>query len=95
LLLLRCHLALAIPIIRVGKGNGRDGSMAEAWLETGDSYAFTPAASIRAVEETFKGTAPGAFSPAAAFGADFAFTIQDTTRIDALQADATLTASSG
>jgi short subunit dehydrogenase-like uncharacterized protein len=77
------------------RATGRDGSMAEAWLETGDSYAFTPAASIRAVEETLKGTAPGAFSPAAALGTDFAFTIQDTTRTDALQADATLTASSG
>jgi hypothetical protein len=69
--------------------------MAEAWLETGDSYAFTPAASSRAVEETLKGNAPGALSPAAAFGADFAFTIQDTTRIDAVRADGTLTASPG
>ena len=77
------------------RATGHDRSMAEAWLETGDSYAFTPAASIRAVEETLKGIAPGALSPAAAFGADFAFTIQDTTRIDALQADATLTASAG
>jgi short subunit dehydrogenase-like uncharacterized protein len=77
------------------RATGRDGSTAEAWLETGDSYAFTPTASIRAVEETLKGIAPGALSPATAFGADFAFTIQDTTRIDALQADATLTASSG
>ena len=77
------------------RATGHDGSMAEAWLETGDSYAFTPAASIRAVEETLKGIAPGARSPAAAFGADFAFTIQDTTRIDALRADATFTASAG
>jgi short subunit dehydrogenase-like uncharacterized protein len=74
---------------------GRDGATAEAWLETGDSYAFTPAASIRAVEETLKGTAPGARSPAAAFGADFAFTIQDTTRIDALRAEATSSVSPG
>ncbi len=74
---------------------GRDGSVAEAWLQTGDSYSFTPAASIRAVEETLKGTAPGALSPAAAFGPDFAFTIQDTTRIDAFRADATLSASPG
>jgi short subunit dehydrogenase-like uncharacterized protein len=64
------------------RATGRDGSIAEAWLETGDSYAFTPAASIRAVEETLKGTAPGASSPAAAFGADFAFTVQDTTFIE-------------
>jgi hypothetical protein len=77
------------------RATGRDGSMVEAWLETGDSYDFTPAASIRAVEETLKGVAPGVLSPAAAFGADFAFTIQDTTRIDALQADATPSASPG
>ena len=51
-------------------------------LQTGDSYAFTPAASIRAVEETLEGSPHGALSPAAAFGADFAFTIQDTTWIE-------------
>jgi hypothetical protein len=67
--------------------------MAEAWLQTGDSYAFTPAASIRAVRETLNGTAPGALSPTAAFGADFALTIEDTTRIDALGADVTISAS--
>ncbi len=77
------------------RATGRDGSTAEAWLETGDSYAFTSAASLRAVEETLKGIAPGALSPAAAFGADFAFTIQDTARVDALRPDATLTASAG
>ena len=77
------------------RATGRDGSTAEAWLETGDSYAFTPAASIRAVEETLKGTTPGAGSPAAAFGADFAFTIQDTTRIDAIQVDAPLSSAPG
>jgi hypothetical protein len=59
----------------------QDGSSAEAWLETGDAYTFTPAASIRAVEETLGGSPHGALSPAAAFGADFAFTIQDTKRI--------------
>ncbi len=59
-----------------------DGLTAEAWLETGDSYAFTPAASIRSVEETLAGSKLGALSPAAAFGVDFAFTIQDTKRID-------------
>ena len=61
---------------------GQDGSSSEAWLETGDSYAFTPAASIRAVEKTLGGTPHGALSPAAAFGADFAFTVQGTTLID-------------
>ena len=61
---------------------GSDGATAEAWLQTGDSYAFTPAASIRAVEETLAGSQRGALSPAVAFGADFAFTIRDTRRID-------------
>ncbi len=77
------------------RATGHDGTKAEAWLETGDSYAFTPAAAIRAVEETLGGSRRGALSPAAAFGTDFAFTIQDTTRIDALRADPRLSASPG
>jgi short subunit dehydrogenase-like uncharacterized protein len=64
------------------RATGPDGSTATALLETGDSYAFTPAASIRAVEETLAGSRRGALSPAAAFGADFALTIEDTARID-------------
>ena len=67
---------------------GPDGATAEAWLQTGESYAFTAAASIRAVEETLARSVPGAFSPAAAFGADFALTIPDTTRIDTIPAEA-------
>jgi hypothetical protein len=59
-----------------------DGGTAEAWLQTGDSYAFTPAASIRAVEETLVGSKGGALSPVVAFGVDFAITIQDTTLMD-------------
>jgi short subunit dehydrogenase-like uncharacterized protein len=62
---------------------GRDGAVAEALLQTGDSYAFTPAASIRAVDETLARSPSGAFSPAAAFGPDFVWSIEDTTRIDA------------
>jgi short subunit dehydrogenase-like uncharacterized protein len=64
------------------RATSADGITAEAWLETGDSYAFTPAASIRAVEETLARSECGALSPAAAFGGAFAFTIQDTKRID-------------
>ena len=64
------------------RATGSGGASAEAWLETGDSYALTSAASIRAVERTLAGSEPGALSPAAAFGADFAFTIQDTALID-------------
>ena len=53
------------------KATGQDGSTAEAWLETGDSYAFTPAAAIRAVEETLRPSGRGALSPSVAFGANF------------------------
>ena len=59
------------------RATGPDGD-AQAWLQTGESYAFTAAASIRAVEETLTRSLRGAFSPAAAFGADFALTIPDT-----------------
>jgi short subunit dehydrogenase-like uncharacterized protein len=75
---------VAPPSIRSfgwARATGHDGLTAEAWLETGDAYAFTPAASIRAVEETLKGAARGALSPAVAFGTDFAFTIEDTELI--------------
>jgi short subunit dehydrogenase-like uncharacterized protein len=66
------------------RATGPDGAMAEAWLQTGESYAFTATASIRAVEETLAQSPRGALSPAAAFGAGFAFTIPGTTRIDAI-----------
>jgi hypothetical protein len=46
------------------------------------------AASIRAVEETLTRSLRGVFSPAVAFSADFALTIPDTTRIDAIRAQA-------
>ncbi len=69
------------------RATGPDGGHAQAWLQTGESYAFTAAASIRAVEETLTRSLRGAFSPAAAFGADFALTIPDTTRIDAIPAE--------
>ena len=66
------------------------GATAEAWLQTGESYAFTAAASIRAVEETLTRALRGAFSPAAAFGADFALTIPGTSRTDTVRAQASL-----
>ena len=65
-----------------------DGATTQAWLQTGDSYAFTAAASIRAVEEALTRSPRGALSPATAFGAGFALTIPDTTRIDAIPAQA-------
>ena len=65
---------------------GADGATAQAWLQTGESYAFTSAASIRAVEEALTRSPHGAFSPAAAFGADFALTVDGTTLTDAITA---------
>ncbi|HEY3923707.1 MAG TPA: alpha/beta hydrolase [Acidothermaceae bacterium] len=42
------------------RATGPDGATAETWLETGESYAFTAAASIRAVEETLARSPHGA-----------------------------------
>jgi short subunit dehydrogenase-like uncharacterized protein len=69
------------------RATGPDGATTQAWLQTGEAYAFTAAASIRAVEETLTRSLRGAFSPAAAFGADFALTIPDTTRTDTITAE--------
>jgi short subunit dehydrogenase-like uncharacterized protein len=62
------------------RATGPDGATAEAVLQTGESYAFTAAASIRAVEETLARSPRGALSPAMAFGTDFTLTIPGTTR---------------
>jgi len=43
--------APCVPVIRVGPATGPDGATVEAWPQAGESYAFTAAASIRAVEE--------------------------------------------
>jgi short subunit dehydrogenase-like uncharacterized protein len=64
-----------------------DGTTSEAWLQTGESYAFTAAASIRAVEETLARSPSGAVSPAAAFGADFVLTVPGTTRTDTVSSE--------
>ena len=77
------------------RATGPDGATAEAWLQTGDAYAFTTAASIRAVEETIGGSASGALSPAAAFGAEFAFTVHDSRRIGPVHTNPMLSGSSG
>jgi short subunit dehydrogenase-like uncharacterized protein len=66
------------------RATGPDGAVAEAVLQTGESYAFTAAASIRAVEETLARSPRGALSPATAFGVDFILTIPGTTRIDTM-----------
>jgi len=72
------------------RATGPDGTTAEAVLQTGESYAFTAAASIRAVEEALTRSPRGALSPAIAFGADFILTIPGTTRIDTIRAAASL-----
>jgi short subunit dehydrogenase-like uncharacterized protein len=73
------------------RATGPGGATTQAWLQTGEAYAFTAAASIRAVEETLTRSLRGALSPAAAFGADFALTIPNTTWIDTIPAEALLT----
>ena len=62
---------------------GPDGASVEAMLETGESYGFTAVASVRAVEETLERTLGGAFSPAAAFGSEFAFSVEGSSRLTA------------
>jgi len=75
-----------LPSYGWARATSRDGATAEAFLQTGDSYLFTATASIRAIEETLAGAAPGALSPAEVFGADFPLTITDTSRIDTVTA---------
>jgi short subunit dehydrogenase-like uncharacterized protein len=72
------------------RATGPDGVTTQAWLQTGEAYAFTAAASIRAVEETLTRSPRGALSPATAFGADFALTIPNTTRTGTIPAEAPL-----
>ena len=50
-----------------------DGSRREAWLRTGEGYAFTAKVAALAAERLGDGTAvPGAFTPGALFGAELA-----------------------
>ncbi len=60
---------------------GGDGASSEAWLETGESYHYTSRIAVRAVEETLDRALAGAFSPAAAFGSEFAFSVEGTKAI--------------
>jgi short subunit dehydrogenase-like uncharacterized protein len=64
---------------------GVNGATAEAWLETGESYAFTADASVRAVEATLARSICGACSPAEAFGSDFVLEVDNTARIEQLE----------
>ncbi len=60
----------------------------EAWLRTGEGYAFTAVAGVRCVEKILaaRGSLTGALTPAGAFGADFVLEIEGTKRYDALPA---------
>jgi short subunit dehydrogenase-like uncharacterized protein len=50
-----------------------DGSRREAWLRTGEGYAFTARVAALAAERLGGGAAaPGAFTPGALFGAEVA-----------------------
>jgi short subunit dehydrogenase-like uncharacterized protein len=62
---------------------GEDGTTSEAWLETGESYRYTAMIAVRSVEETLDRTLGGAFSPAAAFGPEFAFSVEGTSKVTA------------
>jgi short subunit dehydrogenase-like uncharacterized protein len=72
------------------RATGPDGATTQAWLHTGESYAFTATASICAVEETLARSLSGALSPAAAFGADFVLTIAGTSRTETILAETPL-----
>jgi hypothetical protein len=62
---------------------GIDGMYSEAWLETGESYHYTAMVAVRSVEETLDRTLGGAFSPVAAFGPEFAFSVAGTSKVTA------------
>jgi len=58
----------------------RYGNAAEAWLETGEGYAFTASASVHAVERVLSHRPIGANVLAAEFGADFVLQLDGVRR---------------
>ncbi len=56
------------------------GKTVEAWLQLGEGYAATAALAVRAIERLIASDLKGAFTPAAAFGADFIFEIGEVKR---------------
>jgi len=56
------------------------GETVEAWLQLGEGYAATAALAVRAVERLVASDLKGAFTPAAAFGADFILEIGEVER---------------
>jgi short subunit dehydrogenase-like uncharacterized protein len=61
----------------------RDGQTAMAQLETGEGYAFSAESAVAAVEAVLADPLPGAHSPGALLGPDFALGIAGTRRVDA------------
>jgi short subunit dehydrogenase-like uncharacterized protein len=65
---------------RAADPNGRT---ALAQLETGEGYAFSAESAVAAVEAVLADPVPGAYSPGALLGPDFALRIAGTRRTDA------------
>ncbi|HET9332225.1 MAG TPA: saccharopine dehydrogenase NADP-binding domain-containing protein [Gemmatimonadota bacterium] len=59
-----------------------DGREAEAWMETAEGYRFTALSAVACVERTLSERPSGALTPAGAFGADLALSIEGTVRSD-------------
>ncbi|MCL4506138.1 MAG: saccharopine dehydrogenase NADP-binding domain-containing protein [Chloroflexi bacterium] len=70
------------------RARNAQGVSAEAWLETGEGYAYTAAAADRAVEEILERHPVGALTPAQVFGADFPLRIKGVRRFDRLSQQA-------
>ena len=62
---------------RASESDGRD---SEAWLETGDAYAFTAESVVRGVERLLTRPLAGTLTPSQAFGVDFVLDIPGTKR---------------
>ena len=62
----------------------KKGNTAEAWLETGEGYAYSAAAAVRAVEQVLQHRQVGALTPAQAFGPDFPLAIPGVRRFAAV-----------
>jgi len=59
-----------------------DGREAAALLELGEGYAFSAESAVRAIEAVLAAPVPGAFSPGALLGADFALSVPGTRRFE-------------
>ena len=62
------------------RASDNDGRNCEAWLETGDAYAFTAESVVRGVERLLERPLAGALTPSQAFGVDFVLDIPGTKR---------------